>query len=458
MLFKELNLIEPILKAVEYEKYEIPTPIQEQAIPPIIEGRDLLGCAQTGTGKTAAFAMPILQILSSEPINKKKVRPIRALILTPTRELAVQIMESFAAYGRFTDIKNCVVFGGVAQRPQTDKLQAGVDVLIATPGRLLDLINQKYIDLQYIKCFVLDEADRMLDMGFGQDVKKIIKLVPKNRQTLLFSATMPAEIEKLANNLLSDPVKVSVTPVSSTVDTIEQSVYFIDKKDKRTLLVNILKDKAIESALVFTRTKHGADRVAKALVTAGIKTQAIHGDKSQGARQYALNSFKEKKIRVLVATDIAARGIDIDKLSHVFNFDLPDSPETYVHRIGRTGRAGLEGVSITFCDEDEKKYLKGIEKLIGKKIPIVENHKFSMRESAPATVKGAEKRTPHNMVPHGRTSQNSSIHNRTSQNNSGTQSGFSHNTGGAQNRSVQNKKPFSSTAWDKKIPPRRGNS
>ena len=481
MLFKELNLIEPILKAVEYEKYEIPTPIQEQAIPPILEGRDLLGCAQTGTGKTAAFAVPILQILSSEPINTKKVRPIRALILTPTRELAVQIMESFEAYGRYTNIKNCVVFGGVAQRPQTDKLQAGVDVLIATPGRLLDLINQKYIDLQYVKCFVLDEADRMLDMGFGQDVKKVIKLVPKNRQTLLFSATMPSEIEKLANNLLRDPVKVSVTPVSSTVDTIEQSVYFVDKKDKRTLLVSILKDKAVESALVFTRTKHGADRVAKALITAGIKTQAIHGDKSQGARQYALNSFKEKKIRVLVATDIAARGIDIDKLSHVFNFDLPDSPETYVHRIGRTGRAGLEGVSITFCDEDEKKYLKGVEKLIGKKISVVENHKFSMRDSAPTTVKSAEKRTPHTIVPQNRTSQNNASQNRSTQNNSqsrisnntqsssGSQNGFSRNNGGSQNKStqnnaaqdkrvVQNKKPFSSTPRDKKVPPRRDNT
>lgn len=439
MLFKELNLIEPILKAVEYEKYENPTPIQEQAIPPILEGRDLLGCAQTGTGKTAAFAMPILQILSSEPINKKKARPIRALILTPTRELAVQIMESFDAYGKFTDIKNCVVFGGVAQRPQTDKLQAGVDVLIATPGRLLDLINQKYIDLQYVKCFVLDEADRMLDMGFGQDVKKVIKLVPISRQTLLFSATMPSEIEKLASSLLSDPVKVSVTPVSSTVDTIEQSVYFVDKKDKRTLLVNLLRDKAIESAIVFSRTKHGADRITKTLVKAGVKSQAIHGDKSQGARQYALNSFKEKKIRVLVATDIAARGIDIDKLSHVFNFDLPDSPETYVHRIGRTGRAGLEGISISFCDEDEKKYLRGIEKLIGKKIPVVENHAFSMKEAGPTTIKSTEKRTSLSATPQKRTSQKNVSKNKNSQHktshnkvlqkkssqNSGSMSGFS---------------------------------
>lgn len=474
MLFNELNLIEPILKAVEYEKYESPTPIQEQAIPPILEGRDLLGCAQTGTGKTAAFAMPILQLLSSEPINKKKVRSIRALILTPTRELAVQIMESFDAYGRFTDIKNCVVFGGVAQRPQTDKLKSGIDVLIATPGRLLDLINQKYIDLQHVQCFVLDEADRMLDMGFGQDVKKVIKLVPKSRQTLLFSATMPSEIEKLANNLLSNPVKVSVTPVSSTVDIIEQSVYFVNKKDKRTLLVNILKDKAIESALVFSRTKHGADRIAKTLVNAGIKTQAIHGDKSQGARQYALNCFKEKKIRVLVATDIAARGIDIDKLSHVFNFDLPDSPETYVHRIGRTGRAGLEGVSITFCDDDEKKYLKGIEKLIGKRIPVVENHIFSMREGGSTTTKSVEKRTPHSAAQQNRTSQikptqNKVLKNRISQNNSGTQNGFSLNNGGLQNRSaqnnssqekrgIQNKKPYNRSSLDNKTSSRRGNS
>ncbi len=396
MLFKELNLIEPILKAIEHEKYESPTPIQEKAIPPVLEGRDLLGCAQTGTGKTAAFAMPIIQLLSGEARQKKRIRTIRALILTPTRELAGQIMESFAAYGRYTDLKYCVIFGGVAQKPQTDLLQAGVDILIATPGRLLDLIGQKYIDLQNIECFVLDEADRMLDMGFGHDVKKVIKLLPQKRQTLLFSATMPGEIEKLANSLLTDPVKVSVTPVSSTVDTISQSVYFVEKKDKRELLINILKDKTIESLLVFTRTKHGADRVAKTLVKAGIKAQAIHGDKSQGARQYALSSFKEKKIRVLVATDIAARGIDIEKLSHVINFDLPEIPETYVHRIGRTGRAGLDGISISFCDQEEKKYLSGIEKLISKKIPVVEDHKFAMTEAAPAFINSVDRKMPRN--------------------------------------------------------------
>ncbi len=439
MLFNELNLFEPILKAIEYEKYENPTTIQEQAIPPILEGRDLLGCAQTGTGKTAAFAMPILQILSNEPINKKKARPIRALILTPTRELAVQIMESFEAYGRFLDIKNCVVFGGVAQKPQTDKLQAGVDVLIATPGRLLDLINQKYIDLQYIKCFVLDEADRMLDMGFGQDVKKIIKLVPKTRQTLLFSATMPSEIEKLANNLLSNPIKVTVTPVSSTVDTIDQSVCFVSKKDKRNLLVSLLMDKSIESALVFTRTKHGADRVAKTLVNAGIKAQAIHGDKSQGARQYALSCFKEKKIRVLVATDIAARGIDIDKLSHVFNFDLPDSPETYVHRIGRTGRAGLNGVSISFCDEEETKYLKSIEKLICKKIPVIENHKFSIVNEEPtnAKIKTIDKRKHQNTIPQRKMMQNKKPGNKKIQDNKLQNKPQQSNV--AQSKLVQNK-------------------
>lgn len=487
MLFKELNLIEPILKAVEYEKYENPTPIQEQAIPPILDRHDILGCAQTGTGKTAAFAMPIIQILSTEPINKKKGRPIRALILTPTRELAVQIMESFSAYGRYTDIKSCVVFGGVAQKPQTDQLQAGVDVLIATPGRLLDLINQKYIDLNSIKCFVLDEADRMLDMGFGQDVKKVIKLLPQKRQTLLFSATMPTEIEKLANALLIDPVKISVTPVSSTVDTIQQSVYFVDKKDKRALLVNILEDAAIESALVFSRTKHGADRIAKTLVKAGIKAQAIHGDKSQGARQYALNSFKDKKIRVLVATDIAARGIDIDKLSHVFNFDLPDSPETYVHRIGRTGRAGLDGISISFCDDDEKKYLKGIEKLIAKKIPVIEKHKFSTKESTSANIKGAEKKAPHSGTQRNKTSQNKISLNRqskpalnkisqtkSSQKNSGTRSGFSRNDSGLQNKSpqsnttqnnasqekniVQNKTQGKRISHNKQFQPRRGNN
>ncbi len=394
MLFKDLNLNEPILKAIEHEKYEVPTLIQEQAIPPILLKKDLLGCAQTGTGKTAAFAMPIIQLLSEE-IAGKKVRPIRALVLTPTRELAMQILESFVAYGRFTRLKYCVVFGGVAQKTQTDKLQAGVDVLIATPGRLLDLINQKYIDLSQVGYFVLDEADRMLDMGFGPDVRKVIKILPPNRQTLLFSATMPEEIAKLANSLLKDPVKVSVTPVSSTVDTIMQSVYYVEKKDKRALLIHLLKDKTIESVLVFTRTKHGADRVAKTLVKAGIKAQAIHGDKSQGARQLALNSFKEKKIRVLVATDIAARGIDVEKLSHVFNFDLPDSPETYVHRIGRTGRAGQEGVSISFCDEEEKKYLKGIEKLISKHIPVIEEHKYSIANNTPDTIINSKTRVNH---------------------------------------------------------------
>ena len=394
MIFKDLNLIEPILKAIEYEKYEIPTPIQQQAIPPILDQRDLLGCAQTGTGKTAAFAMPIIQLLSTETL-KNKARPIRALILTPTRELAMQIMESFAAYGRFTLLKYCVIFGGVAQKPQTDQLKSGVDILIATPGRLLDLINQKYIDLSDIKYFVLDEADRMLDMGFGHDVRRIIKLLPQKRQTLLFSATMPGEIAQLADSLLNNPVKVSVTPVSSTVDTISQSVYFVEKKDKRALLIHLLKDKTIDSVLVFTRTKHGADRVAKTLVKAGIKAQAIHGDKSQGARQMALNSFKEKKIRVLVATDIAARGIDVDRLSHVINFDLPDSPETYVHRIGRTGRAGQEGASISFCDEEEKKYLKGIEKLISKNIPVIEEHKYSMVNSTPSVVKNVDRRMTH---------------------------------------------------------------
>lgn len=394
MIFKDLNLNEPILRAIEHEKYEVPTSIQEQAIPPILLRKDLLGCAQTGTGKTAAFAMPIIQLLSEE-IAGKKSRPIRALVLTPTRELAMQIMESFAAYGRFTGLKYCVVFGGVAQKTQTDKLQAGVDVLIATPGRLLDLINQKYIDLSHIGYFVLDEADRMLDMGFGPDVRKVIKILPSKRQTLLFSATMPEEIAKLANSLLTDPVKVSVTPVSSTVDTIMQSVYFVEKKDKRALLIHLLKDKTFESVLVFTRTKHGADRVAKTLVKAGIKAQAIHGDKSQGARQLALNSFKGRKIRVLVATDIAARGIDVEKLSHVINFDLPASPETYVHRIGRTGRAGQEGASISFCDEEERKYLKDIEKLISKRIPVVEEHKYSIVNHTPAVVMNSEPRVNH---------------------------------------------------------------
>jgi ATP-dependent RNA helicase RhlE len=378
MSFEKLSLIAPIMKALENEGYSTPTPIQEQAIPVILQGKDLLGCAQTGTGKTAAFAIPILQILHNEKNGLKGPRTIRTLVLTPTRELAIQIGESFAAYGRHTGFRHTVIFGGVGQNPQVSALRSGVDILIATPGRLLDLMSQGYVYLQGLKIFVLDEADRMLDMGFIHDVKRIIAKIPAKRQTLLFSATMPSDISSLAASILTNPVKVAVTPESSTVDTINQSVYFVDRQQKKSLLIHLLKDKGIETALIFTRTKHGADKVAKDIGIAGIKAEAIHGNKSQAARQRALSNFKSRQTRVLVATDIAARGIDIDELSHVINFDLPNVPETYVHRIGRTGRAGLSGTALSLCDSEEKAYLRDIHKLIAKTIPVVEDHPYSM--------------------------------------------------------------------------------
>ncbi len=382
--FSDLKLMPSLLKAVEEEGYTSPSPIQEKAIPPVLEGRDLVGCAQTGTGKTAAFALPILQRLTKNPLRRsedqpgRSVRPIRALILTPTRELALQIQESFEAYGRHTHLRSAVIFGGVSQVPQVAALQKGIDILVATPGRLNDLIGQGHIHLKQLEIFVLDEADRMLDMGFVHDVKKVISQLPARRQSLLFSATMPDEIARLADSLLTDPVHVAVAPVSSTVDAIEQSVYFVDKANKPRLLLHLLEDPSIRSALVFTRTKHGADRVVKELSRAGVQALAIHGNKSQNARQNALGSFKSGKVRVLVATDIAARGIDVDELSHVINFDLPNIPETYVHRIGRTGRAGLSGTAISFCDFEEKAYLKDIEKLIRKTVPVIEKHPYPM--------------------------------------------------------------------------------
>lgn len=378
MKFEELQLSLPILRALQDEGYTNPSPIQEQAIPPALEGRDVLGCAQTGTGKTAAFAIPILQRLSAQTYQTGQKREIKSLILTPTRELALQICDSFQAYGHFLRLRTAVIFGGVSQKPQVEALKRGVDILVATPGRLNDLIGQGYIDLSHLQTFVLDEADRMLDMGFIHDVEKIIDRVPNQRQTLFFSATMPNNIQKLCNKILTDPVKVAVTPVSSTVDQIDQTLYYVDKANKRKLLLHLLKDPALISVLVFTFTKHGADRVVRELVKHGIPAQAIHGNKSQNARQKALNAFKNGEIRVLVATDIAARGIDIDELSHVINFDLPNIPETYVHRIGRTGRAGLSGTAISFCCFDEKDSLKDIEKLIGKKIPEVEEHPYPM--------------------------------------------------------------------------------
>ncbi|MGE5351521.1 MAG: DEAD/DEAH box helicase [Acidobacteriota bacterium] len=386
MSFENLNLIEPILKALKTEGYTAPTPIQQKAIPVILGRRDLLGCAQTGTGKTAAFAIPVLQILYSEKQQEKKERVIKALILTPTRELAIQIGESFNAYGRHTALRHRVIFGGVPQKAQTDALRQGVDILIATPGRLLDLMNQGFISLQHVKMFVLDEADRMLDMGFINDVKKVIAKLPSKKQTMLFSATMPHDIQKLSSTILVNPSHVAVTPVSSTVEMIDQSVYFVDKSNKKPLLLHLLKDTQITSALVFTRTKHGANKVAQDLVKAGINAEAIHGNKSQSARQKALSNFKAKRTRVLVATDIAARGIDVEELSHVINYEMSNVAETYVHRIGRTGRAGAAGTALSFCDAEEKQFLKDVNKLINKSIPVIEDHPFPMKNAGPVSV------------------------------------------------------------------------
>ena len=370
MLFQQLGLTEPVLKALQKEGYTTPTPIQAAAIPPAISGKDILGLAQTGTGKTAAFAIPILELLNKQ--KTKGYKHTRALILTPTRELAVQISESFDSYGRFTNVKQEVIFGGVSQHAQTIALRNGTDVLIATPGRLLDLMNQGYVHLDHLEIFVLDEADRMLDMGFIHDVKKILRVLPKQKQTMLFSATMPPQIAQLSASLLHHPVKVEVTPNSTTAERIEQSVYFIPKQKKQSLLVHLLSEKNLGRTLVFTRTKHGADRIAKDLKKAQIHADAIHGNKSQSARQNALSNFKRGKLKVLVATDIAARGIDVDALEHVINFDLPDVAETYVHRIGRTGRAGAAGIASSFCDgKEEMGNLKSINKLIGLKIPAV---------------------------------------------------------------------------------------
>lgn len=389
MTFENLNLVEPLLKALQQEGYETPTPIQEKAIPIVLNGKDLLGCAQTGTGKTAAFSIPILQKLYERGRQRGK-RLIKALVLTPTRELAIQIGESFEAYGRYTGVNHTVIFGGVSQVPQVEILQKGVDILVATPGRLLDLVNQGLLHLDTLEYFVLDEADRMLDMGFIHDIKRILPLLPKKRQTLFFSATMPPEIAKLADSILYQPEKVAVTPPASTVDMIEQSVYYVEKEDKKNLLIELLKNPEIESALVFSRTKYGADKIARFLNKSGISADAIHGEKSQTARQRALSNFKERKIRVLVATDIAARGIDVDDLAYVFNNDLPEVPETYVHRIGRTGRAGRSGVAVSFCSSAELPLLKDIQKLIGKAIPVV-GHEFVTKAGTEAKIQAEEK-------------------------------------------------------------------
>lgn len=376
MKFENLNLIAPILKAVKEKGYTHPTPIQEQAIPVILQGRDLLGCAQTGTGKTAAFAIPTLQILAEAKRKGNWSKGIKALIITPTRELAIQINESFAEYGKGLGFSHTVIFGGVKQFHQVKKIKLGVDILIATPGRLIDLMNQRIIHLNDLKFFTLDEADRMLDMGFIHDVKKVIVKLPRKRQSLFFSATMPPTITKLAETLLTNPVRVEVTPVSSTAETVAQKMYLVEKSNKKALLTHVLKDAKIPSALVFTRTKHGANKLAQFINGAGFSAEAIHGNKSQSARQKALKNFKDKQIQVLVATDIAARGIDIDELSHVINFEIPNEPESYVHRIGRTGRAKKTGTALSFCDKDEQDYVRDIHKLIDRPIPIETDHPY----------------------------------------------------------------------------------
>jgi len=391
MTFQDLNLLKNIQQALADEGYETPTPIQEQAIPIILEGTDLVGCAQTGTGKTAAFAIPILNSLHHIVGSAKKVKYIRTLVVTPTRELALQIGESFDTYGKYTNIRQLTIFGGVNQVSQTDQLKKGVDILIATPGRLLDLHKQGFINLDHLHTLVLDEADQMLDMGFINDVKKIIKLTPDNRQTLLFSATMPVAIRELADTFLNKAKYVSVAPISSTAERVKQQLYYVDKGDKRKLLYHLIRNENLDNVLVFTRTKHGADNVVKALKKNGVEAGAIHGDKSQGARQRVLEQFKNKEIGVLVATDIAARGIDIESLPYVVNFDLPNIPETYVHRIGRTGRAGKEGLSISFCSKDELPYLKDIEKLIRLQLKVIDGHPYPYPEET-APVAGEQKK------------------------------------------------------------------
>jgi ATP-dependent RNA helicase RhlE len=380
--FSDLCLIEPLQRALRSENYQTPTPIQAQAIPHLLAGRDLLGIAQTGTGKTAAFALPILQRLAETRVAPTP-RTARALILTPTRELALQISDSLRAYGRHLNLRHAVVFGGVGQKPQVDALARGVDILVATPGRLLDLMGQRHLRFDGLSVFVLDEADRMLDMGFIHDVKRIIATLPKARHTLLFSATMPADIARLADSILKAPIRVEVAPAATTVERVEQRVLFVDGAQKRALLIDLLRDPGITRALVFARTKHGADRITKELARANVQAAAIHGNKSQSARQHALESFRTGRLRVLVATDIAARGIDIDDVSHVINYDLPNVPESYVHRIGRTARAGADGIALSFCSTEEREFLRDIEKLTRRKLSVVETHAYARRDSRP---------------------------------------------------------------------------
>ena len=385
MTFENLNIIQPILDAIKKENYVEPTPIQEQTIPAILEGRDIIGCAQTGTGKTAAFAIPIIQNIKREQRFSQGKRPILALILSPTRELAIQIGEKLAAYGKFTGLKHAVIYGGVNQHSQVKSLKAGVDIVVATPGRLMDLMNQRFVNLDKLKIFTLDEADRMLDMGFINDVKKIISKIPVNRQTLFFSATMPSAIVELSRSILKNPIKVSVSPVNPSAENITQELYYVEKGNKKALLIHVLEKTSVSSALVFTRTKHGADKIVKAIKRSGMSAEAIHGNKSQNYRQRVLSNFKTKKTTVLVATDIASRGIDIDDLSHVINYEIPNEPETYVHRIGRTGRAGASGIAVSFCDREEQFFVKDINRLINKPIPVVADHPFRMTDLTPST-------------------------------------------------------------------------
>jgi ATP-dependent RNA helicase RhlE len=381
--FEHLNLIEPLLKALKSSGYSEPTPIQQQAIPMILERKDVLGCAQTGTGKTAAFALPIIQLLSQQGLSQRS-RAVRALVLAPTRELAIQVGENFGKYGKHTDVRHTVIFGGVSQHQQVQAFRRGVDVLIATPGRLLDLLTQGHVNLQKVELLVLDEADRMLDMGFINDIRKVLSRIPAQRQTVFFSATMPQEVQHLVDSILKNPARIEVTPVSSAAVNIDQSVYFVEKSNKKALLQHVIRNNDIENVLVFTRTKHGADKVAADLNRAGIVAEALHGNKSQNARQRALSNFKKKVTRVLVATDIAARGIDVRDLPFVINFELPDCAETYVHRIGRTGRAGAKGIALTFCDSAERDQLKDIRKISRTSIQVVESHPF-LSASVPST-------------------------------------------------------------------------
>lgn len=385
MTFEELNLIEPLMKAVKNRGYITPSPIQEKAIPHVLNGVDVFGCAQTGTGKTAAFSLPILQLIQQKQHSKQQAH-IKALVLAPTRELALQIHESFVEYGKGLPIKSTVIFGGVSQLNQTNALKRGVDILIATPGRLIDLMNQGYVDLKHIEFFVLDEVDRMLDMGFIADIRRVIAKIPLKRQTLFFSATVPPDIKKLADSLLKNPVQVHVAPISTAAEMVKQSIFHVEKNDKVHLLKHILMEQNVEHALVFTRTKHGADKVVKDLKKSGISAEAIHGNKSQNARQRALKDFKDRTLKILVATDIASRGIDVDKLTHVFQFDLPEVPETYIHRIGRTGRAGMDGIAISFCASEERDYLKGINKLLNGAIEVGDAGKYqsTVRDYTPS--------------------------------------------------------------------------